>query len=127
MGNYCDQSEPLNDYDPHNYIDTPEDDLDLNPLNYPNYGLYVSSCELEAVRKDIVTMNIEEQATYSDAITRRYALNPHFIKMQLRLNAIAKDIDKMPRNTTSIGNAAFMALYNPSEWTTIYNDTIRYF
>ena len=67
----------LEDYNPRDYKDDTE--LDLNPGNYPNFGNYHWD---RRPLKEIIQLNLEDQMKLSDAITRRYALNPKFIAMQ---------------------------------------------
>ena len=77
MGNS--QSGELIDYNPQDYKDVPEDELELSPFMYPNMGVYYLE---EVLMEMIAKLPLEEQMKYSDAICRRYALNPHFIKIQ---------------------------------------------
>jgi len=104
-------------FDPKDYVDTPANQLVLFPGSYANFGLYHSLGELEKLWPSIIDMALEEQAEYVDAITCRYARNPHFRKQQLDHEktvtpqqlavAIARG-----SNTTGIGNMAFMAMHN---------------
>ena len=133
MGNsnpVCGVERELINYDPRDYVNIPEGELDLHPFSYPNFGLYRPFSDLETHKTAILEMPLEEQAKYSDAITRRYALNPHFKRLQLQRINISTDIDKNAENSvnvTSIGNTAFMALFNPlePEWKAHYNVTIE--
>ncbi|HSW76379.1 MAG TPA: hypothetical protein VLG50_05015 [Candidatus Saccharimonadales bacterium] len=65
------------------------------------------------IRYKYIYKTIEEQMLYADAITRRYALNPHFHQCNTNICA----------NTTTVGNVAFMAYYNgmDSKWGLLYN------
>jgi len=97
------------DYDPHKYKFTRE--LSLHPIFYNNGGLYYNIEEYEKVFPDIIWWSIAEQIKYSDAITRRYCLNPLFLQNQ---NAFFDDdMNKyLNANAVSIGNLACAAYYN---------------
>lgn len=102
-------------YDPRDFIDTQE--LQLIPYSYPQFGLYHSLAELDALWPDIINMTIDEQAEYVDAISRRYALNKHFLSQQMDAMSSIPPIDIATKilsgmNATSIGNLAFIALQN---------------
>ena len=67
----------------------------------------------------------KEQMKFSDAITRRYARNVPFLAQQrTRFESIdwsrLSDITRL--NETSIGNAAFVAHWNPEDvfWQEVY-------
>ena len=62
---------------------------------------------------------------FSDAITRRYALNPIFIELQAPLCDVPLPIAMEKLNETSIGNMAFMAFHHPdSVWSEHYERMI---
>lgn len=128
----CGVEKELVDYDPRHYEHVLEDELNLDPLSYPGCGLYTPYELLasESTKSAILKMTLEEQASFSDAITRRYALNPHFKRLQLRRINISTDIDKNflnDTNVTSIGNIAFMVMHNPlePEWKEHYDLVIN--
>lgn len=104
----------LIDYNPKEFIHDTE--LDLNPFNYVNFGNYTfESCPLEQfARRSMV-----EQMKFSDAITRRYALNPLFLERHKNL-MIEKNIDisiiVKNCNAYALGNSAFIAFHNPGSW-----------
>ena len=109
MGNRQD----LIDYNPDDYSDDLK--LDLNPMSYPNFGNYhLRRMDL----KELIELSIEEQADFSDAITRRYATNKLFHeKMLEREPPITSEqfIDSNIKiNETGVGNLAFMAFHNPN-------------
>lgn len=112
------QNNSLIDYDPMDYAHDQE--LDLNPMNYPNFGNYT----LEQMPLDqLAKLSQQEQMRFSDAITRRYALNPTFKAQQSGFKITPQIIPQL--NETSVGNMAFMAYHNPnSEWSTNYNQLI---
>lgn len=97
----------LEDYDPLNYKD--ETVLDLNPAHYPNFGNYHWD---RRPLKEITKLSLEEQMKLSDAITRKYALNPKFINMQ-QASLNPNDINLDDINQTSVGNVAFMVYHHP--------------
>ncbi len=102
----ADQSS-LVDYDPNDYIhDTV---LDMNPMQYPNFGNYTLQ---RMPLKDLIDKPILEQMRFSDAITRRYAKNPIFIKQQFSRQLDYENLGN-GCNETSIGNMAFMKYHNP--------------
>ena len=110
------------DYNPNDWVNTPKDQLNLQPITYPSCGLYMSLAELEASYPAIVSMSIDKQMEYSDAITRRYAKNPHFQALQRESVSHINDKILSDPNATSIGNMAFMAYHNgmDSEWGRAY-------
>lgn len=113
-------SNNLPDYNPEDYKNDQE--LDLNPTNYVNYGNYYKSFP---PFDKISRMNKSRQMKFSDAITRRYALNPKFIELQApRTNP--KDIDMSRLNATSLGNMAFMSHHHPgSVFDQFYKEVMR--
>ena len=114
----------LPDYEPEAFRN--DTVLDLNPFNYANGGNYtLEKCPLE----ELAAKPMEEQMRFSDAITRRYALNASFRDRQkdayILINAMGKDEMLECVNETSIGNIAFMAHYNPNSlWSTTYDHVI---
>ena len=117
-------------YDPHEYKDVPQNELNLVPYYYPCCGLYHTLGEIRRQWPQIITMPIETQSEYADAITRRYALNPYFKNM---MGFQAYNLDKNTaayifecRNVSAIANMAFIALANGRESTeyALYNDLI---
>jgi hypothetical protein len=111
------------DYDPQDHKDDSE--LDLYPGNYWHFGNYHQDT---TPLKDVAEWSIDRQMQLSDAITRKYALNPRFhkhqlnqLKMQNRTPGIA-DL-----NQNSVGNVAFMAYHNPEhpEFQRMYHETLR--
>lgn len=115
----------LPDYAPEAFRD--DTVLDLNPFNYANGGNYtLEECPLE----ELAAKPMKEQMRFSDAITRRYALNASFRDRQkesyLLIHAMGKDDILERLNETSIGNMAFMAYHNPNSlWSTTYDRVIR--
>lgn len=129
MGNnnsHIDDSLP--NYDPNDEINTPENELNLSPFTYINFGLYHSSLKLDQFYPKIVLFKIEDQAMYSDAITRRYALNPHFIRNREKELDVPVDKFSKHANATSIGNLAFITIHNgaDSKWGIYYSKVINY-
>lgn len=122
----CNEDKVLHNYDPKDEINTPENELNLMPFTYVNNGLYHDYDTLLQVYPEIISFTIDEQANYSDAITRRYALNPHFIaKMEISLN---RSIKEFTPNTTAIGNLAFVAIHQglDSKWGIRYIEVINH-
>ena len=109
-------------YNPRDHTDTPAEALDLNPMSYPNIGLYHSTDHLQFVYPAILHYPIETQMQYADAITRRYALNPHFLELQRKGMSISVHQLRLSCNSTTVGNMACMAYYNglDSEWGQYY-------
>jgi hypothetical protein len=101
-------------YNPHDEIDTAFEKLELGPWFYPNGGLFYDHMTLLMVYPCIINYPMEKQMEYADAITRRYALNPHFINEQY---SFLGDIESAVKNAnaTGIGNVACMAYYNGPE------------
>jgi len=124
----CNADDVLPNYDPRDEINTPENKLKLIPFIYTNSGLYHDYDTLARIYPEIIFFTIEEQANYSDAITRRYALNQHFVnRMSGGLNMTIEEFaDKA--NTTAIGNIAFMAIHQglESRWGIYHRDLINY-
>ena len=113
MGNS--QSGELIDYNPQDYKDVPKDELELYPFMYPNMGVYHMEVPVEMIAK----LPLEEQMKYSDAICRRYALNPHFLKTQDKgIDDLLSKSDeeflvyKQQFNDCGIGDMAYMAHYH---------------
>ena len=120
MGNQMSQMSQVSwlpDYNPDDYVN--DTSLDLNPMNYPNYGNYNF---IQAPLKEIITWPMEKQMELSDAICRRYAKNPLFLQMQGENDQSVADIRGI--NETSVGNAAFMAYHNPNSYWSDYYDTL---
>lgn len=78
--------------------------------------------DLRAVYPDIISFPIEKQMQYADAITRRYALNSHFLETQ---KSALEDMSKP--NVTAIGNLACLAYHNglDSEYGILYKKIIK--
>lgn len=115
MGHVSSHSHAIpKNYDPHDEIDTPFEKLELGPWSYQNGGLYHDMGILMSAYPAIINYPIERQMEYADAITRRYALNPHFIDKQY---SFLRDIEYAAKhlNTTAIGNLACMAYHNGPE------------
>lgn len=119
-------------YNPTDYINTSKNDLVLTPQMYPMFGLYHSLDTLTSKWPGIIGDDIVEQSKYSDAITRRYALNPHFRYDQMiaQKNLTSRELAiviKSGFNTTAIGNMAFMAIQNgrDSEEEKRYNEVMN--
>ena len=93
------------------------EELDLYPGNYKNYGLSYSLGELERAFPTIFNLNLKQQSAYADAITKRYAKNPHFLKKQFAF-LDPETMDVSTAKTTSIGNVAYIAINGPAP----YND-----
>lgn len=101
------------DVDPALYKDETRIGDKLHPYMYKNYGLYHSISELEAISvKEFCSFSLEKQMEYTDAITRKYAMNKEFKDMQRDITVI-EDIDSI--NITGIANLAWMMYYNPDE------------
>lgn len=113
----------LPDYDPHDYRD--ETELNLDSITYPSLGKYTSD---EPSIHELVRMTQEEHMELSDAITRRYALNPLFLEIQKKvhlnheheLDLLSKEMFRklakhgtIVHDGTDIGNIAFVAFHNP--------------
>jgi len=107
------QAAPKN-YDPHDEIDTPFEKLELGPWSYQNNGVYHDLGTLKSVYPAIIFYPIETQMEYANAITRRYALNPHFTDKQY---SFLGDVESAAKNAnaTGIGNIACMAYHNGPE------------
>ena len=113
-------------FNPKDEINTEEDKLNLIPYTYINFGLYHSSEVLTDIFPKIVLWSIENQMKYADAITRRYALNEHFLNKQnldCPIEQLAKRI-----NATMIGNLACLTYYNgiESKYGLYYTKVIHY-
>ena len=120
MGNLVSQASELPDYHPDDYVN--DADLDLNPMNYPNFGNYNF---ILAPLKEIITWPMEKQMELSDAICRRYAKNPIFLKRQREaMEQAPGEYNISAMNQTSVGNAAFMACHNPNSYWSNYYDTL---
>jgi len=110
----------LIDYDPNDYItDTV---LELCPFTYPNCGLYQYK---EPSLNEMVKLTLEEQMAYSDAITRRYAKNPTFLK---HMAGHTEDREYDDINYCTFGNIAFMVYHNPEneKWKLYYDRVVNY-
>lgn len=116
------ESSLLPDYDPRDHRD--ETDLQLNSTTYPNLGNYTL---VEPTVDRLVDGSQEEHMQYSDAVCRRYALNPIFLQDQqsrreIRLSETGlsaredymKSIEEGKLGATGIGNIAFVAHHNPT-------------
>jgi len=124
----CNNGDILPNYNPEDEINTPKNELNLLPFMYPNNGLYHNYDTLLQLWPKIISLTIEEQANYSDAITRRYALNEHFIDaMSISLSRSDEEFAKNA-NTTGIGNLAFVAIHQGpnSKWGIRYTEVINY-
>jgi len=116
-------------YDPKDWAETPESELNLMPITYPNCGLYAPLAELEKAFPNILFEPMTAQMEYADAICRRYAMNPHFHRKQEEayqpgwLDKLADD-----PNSTAIGNLAFMAHHNgpASKWQLYYTQAMEH-
>jgi hypothetical protein len=121
MGNSF--STHLPNYNPNDYKN--DKDLDLNPANYPNFGNYTLK---RMPLKDLITLPLEEQMQFSDAICRRYALNPIFKTQQMQYWDMFKyGSSHSDLNETSVGNMAFMKYCNPNDsfYVKMYDETIE--
>lgn len=111
MGNYF----FLPDYCPEDAeFDT---DLVLDPSAYYNYGNYWDVTKRIPLL-EIARMSQKEQMKFSDAIVRRYARNATFLSQQrIQLQSIDWSSFAIAGmlNETSIGNAAFVAHWNPED------------
>jgi len=114
----------LPDYNPEDFRN--DEDLNLIPFAYPNGGNYtLEQCPL----RELAAKSMQEQMRFSDAITRKYALNAKFHEIQRDscsgVSAMSAQNILNKFNETSIGNMAFMAHHNPnSVWSQVYEDVI---
>lgn len=121
----------LENYNPHDWINTPKNKLVLAPFSYPKCGCYTTHEEELNVYPAIINFSIEEQMKYSDAISRRYALNPHFLKIQKDGGSfdVERTINhiKNQKASSSIGNIAFLAYHNGinSDWGEFYTKVLN--
>lgn len=98
-------------FNPEDEINTEENDLNLISYTYINFGLYQSPEILTNMFPKIILLPIEDQMKFSDAITRRYALNKHFLdKLDLDV-----PIKELVINASMIGNLACLTYYNGLE------------
>lgn len=97
-------------YNPDDYID--ETSLDLYPGNYVNCGLYPEIADYNKTGIDVARMPFAEQLNYADAISRRYAKNPVFLKQMSAYAITAENIRNI--NATGVGNMAFIVHHNPA-------------
>ena len=91
--------------------------LDLNPANYPHYGISHDLAYLHSLKPSILWCSQEQQMKVADAVTRRYAGNPDFC---LRT---AQDLPPEVGgvwNTTAIGNMAFLAARSHARFRFVY-------
>lgn len=118
MGN----GQSLKDWDPNECAN--DEDLDLFPMNYPNFGNYRLN---QVPLKDLVKESLEYQRSFSDAICRRYAKNKKFLAMQQLAISNQGPIDIGQLNETSIGNYAFIIYHNPDDpfWQQQYDQTVK--
>lgn len=123
MGNFNSDFVKLKNYDPNDYKNDTE--LDLNSAHYANFGNYTFE---RMALKDLIELPLQDQMRFSDAICRRYALNPLFKNQQYEFWKMYKStITVTQLNETSIGNAAAMKYYNPDnlDFIQMYDDTIN--
>ncbi len=100
-------------YDPQDFKD--DSDLLLEKSAYPNWGNYAF---LRPTLERVIQYTQGDQMRFSDAITRKYALNERFREaMQpghlrmTREEMLKRTVDRC--NQTTVGNIAFMAHYDP--------------
>ena len=99
----------LQDYDPRQYRNDVE--LELSPLAYADCGNYTAESMPLA---ELAALPQQEQMRFSDAITRRYALNAKFLQMQEQcFHQYSFEYLAQHANEASIGNMAFIAHWNP--------------
>lgn len=107
MGN----STSLPDYDPRDAQNTI--DLMLKRSSYPNHAQYT----FEHMQLDeLARCSQEEQMRFSDAVCRRYAMNPIFLQLQKRASLLVDWEQPEARyqlNENALGNLAFIAHWNP--------------
>jgi len=118
----------LKDYNPKKTKYILEQDLKLELSNYPKFGSYHDLETIESIFPKIILWSIENQMIYSNAITRKYALNQVFLNaLKINLESSIDDfISKI--NATTIGNLAFITYYNGinSEIGIHYTKIIKY-
>ena len=112
----------LENYNPEDYKDHKY--LELTRSTYPNRGIYPND---GISLKKLIELPLEEQLKYSDAICRKYALNPIFLKLmkdQIENSKFERKVEDL--NEVGIGNAAFIKKYNENNsfWCKHYNDTV---
>ena len=115
------QGASLVDYDPRDGRAAQELQLQLSA--YPNRGLYADK---ELSLSELTQLPQAEQMRFSDAVTRRYALNPRFRRLQeaaLRRQSVAALA--LRTTATGLGNIAFLAHWNPNSfWTRHYQELL---
>lgn len=119
-------SNTLKNYDPKDY--KLEENINLNLLSYPNEGLYHPKEVLDDIYPKIVLWSIERQMEYSDAVTRKYALNQFYLdKLKIQLDVPLDRLAKIG-NASMIGNLAFITYHNGinSEFANHYTKIIKY-
>jgi hypothetical protein len=127
MGNKNNRNDStLPTFNPKDEINTEENKLNLIPSTYINFGLYHSSEVLKDIYPKIVMFTMENQMKFSDAMTRRYALNKYFLNKQnldLPIEELVKNI-----NATIIGNFACLTYHNglESKYGLYYTRIINY-
>lgn len=101
-------------------------ELDLDPLNYPRFGVLLDLSEL--LKTDILFLSkkpISEQMKYANAITRKYAKNERFkdkmiMEYKYKYNSINVDYF----NPVSLGDLACLAFYDWEMFGEVYNNII---
>lgn len=92
--------------------------MDLNPMNYPRFGLSHSLGYLDSLKPQIAWYSIDEQSKCADAITKRYHADPTFISQNRVLGNEAKwekTVQSGRWNATGIGNLAYCVTAAPDD------------
>ena len=85
--------------------------LHLEHYKYPNNGLYYKIEDIPP-NKEMLKLSLEKQIEYADAISRRYAKHPQFIKEQYSFLDAGDDVEL---SKVSISNFAFLLYHNKND------------